>query len=84
MPLRPQERPDFTWFADMSVYTRPEGDGVLGALGAYTGLDAILYTYTALSTGTNTVYLPQVRIDQDFNIKFGPEKSLYGSSVERT
>jgi YaiO family outer membrane protein len=71
-----KERPDFTWFAEMSVYTRPEGDGVLGALGAYKDWTPFLYTYTALSTGTNTVYLPQVRIDQDFNIKFGPEKKF--------
>jgi len=69
-----RETPDFTWFAQLGGHSRKEGDGLLGTAGAYKDWNEWLYTYSALSAGTNSEYLPKIRVDHDFNIKFGPAK----------
>jgi YaiO family outer membrane protein len=68
-----KERQDFTWYAELDAFARKEGKGILGVAGAYKDWTDTLYTYTALAVGTNTVYLPETRIDHTFNMKFGPE-----------
>jgi YaiO family outer membrane protein len=71
-----KERPDLTWFVQLGAHARKEGSGGLAAAGAYKDWSGSFFTYTAVSAGTNTVYLPQVRIDHDFNFKIGPEKNF--------
>jgi YaiO family outer membrane protein len=71
-----KERPDLTWFVQLGAYARKEGSGGLAAAGAYKDWSESFFTYTAVSAGTNSVYLPQVRIDHDFNFKIGPEKNF--------
>ena len=68
-----KERSDFTWYGELSAFTRKEGKGALGVVGAYKDWTETLYTYSAISFGTNAVYLPKMRLDHTFNIKFGPE-----------
>lgn len=71
-----KELPDFLWFAHVEGFKRREGNGVLFGLGAYKDWTDSFYTYTAVSAGTNAVFLPQIRVDHDFNTKFGPEKKF--------
>ncbi|HMK55305.1 MAG TPA: YaiO family outer membrane beta-barrel protein [Dissulfurispiraceae bacterium] len=71
-----RERPDFTWFAQLGGHSRKEGAGLFGAAGAYKDWTPWLYTYSALSAGTNSDYLPQLRVDHDFNIKLGPDRNF--------
>jgi len=71
-----KERPDFTWFVQLGAFAREEGNGGLTAAGAYKDWNESFFTYTALSAGTNSLYLPQLRIDHDFNLKIGPEKNF--------
>jgi YaiO family outer membrane protein len=71
-----KERPDLTWFVQLGAYSRKEGNGLLTAAGAYKDWTERIFTYTAVSAGTNSEYLPQVRIDHDFNFKFGREKNF--------
>jgi YaiO family outer membrane protein len=71
-----KERPDLTWFVQLGAYARKEGNGGLAAVGAYKDWGESFFTYTAASAGTNSAYLPQVRIDHDFNLKIGPEKNF--------
>ncbi|MFA5073050.1 MAG: YaiO family outer membrane beta-barrel protein [Nitrospirota bacterium] len=71
-----KERPDLTWFVQMQGFTRNEGTGLLGTIGAYKDWTDSFYTYSAFSAGTRTVFLPQVRYDQDFSFKMGKEKNI--------
>jgi len=71
-----KERPDLTWFTQLQLFTRPDGNGLLAGAGAYKDWTSSLYTYTAVAVGTDVEYLPQIRVDHDFNFKFGPEKKF--------
>jgi YaiO family outer membrane protein len=71
-----KERPDLSWFVQLGAHARKEGSGALAAAGAYKDWSERFFTYTAVSAGTNAVYLPQVRIDHDFNFKIGREKNF--------
>jgi YaiO family outer membrane protein len=71
-----KEQESFTWFMQAQAFTRNDGNGLLASAGAYKDWTAWLYTYTAIAAGTNVDYLPQMRIDHDFNIKFGPDKKF--------
>jgi len=51
-----------------------EGSAALAALGVYKDWTPSLYTYTQLSAGTNSTYLPKYRVDQEFYYKFGEKK----------
>ncbi len=53
-----------------------EGKAVLYAIGAYKDWTDVLYTYSALSFGTNSVYFPKYRIDHEFNLKTGVQKNI--------
>lgn len=69
-------RKDLTYFIQLGAFSRKSGEALLGTLGAYKDWGSRLYTYSALSTGTNSDYLPQIRIDHDFNIKLGAMKNF--------
>jgi YaiO family outer membrane protein len=68
--------PDFTYFLMGSMNTRNEGNGATGTIGAYKGWTSFLYTCTSVTAGTNSSYLPQYRIDHDFNFSVWPDKNL--------
>lgn len=74
--LHNKPKPDLTYFVQLGVFSRKEGDGMLGNVGAYKDWGSRLYTYSALSIGTNSEYLPRIRIDNDFNIKIGAMKNI--------
>lgn len=65
----------FVYFFELQNFFREEGNGVQLVGGLYKDWNAWLYTYTALAAGTNAVYLPRVRFDQDFNFKFGKSRN---------
>lgn len=69
-------RKDLTSFLQLGSFSRKEGEALLGVMGAYKDWGDSLYTYSALSIGTKSDYLPQIRIDHDFNIKLGSLKNI--------
>jgi YaiO family outer membrane protein len=71
-----QLKKDLTYFVSLAAFSRNEGDAALGNIGMYKDWGSRLYTFTSLSTGTNSEYLPQFRIDHDFNTKIGPSKNI--------
>ena len=71
-----KERPDLTWFTQLGAFSRKEGSGLLAAAGAYKDWTESFYTYTSISAGTDSTYLPQIRVDHAFNLKFGPGKKF--------
>lgn len=71
---------DFTYFLESDVFSRKhEGDAMLGVLGAYKDWSQWLYTYTSLSIGSNSDYLPKYRLNQEFNFKIGEKKNIVPS-----
>jgi len=64
----------FTYFVKGAFHNRPDGNGNLGTVGAYIDWSDAFYTYTAVTGGSHTNYLPEFRFDNDFNYKFGPQK----------
>jgi YaiO family outer membrane protein len=68
--------PDFTYFLQSSVHNRDEGNGVTGTIGAYKDWTNYLYTYSSVTAGSHSVYLPKFRGDHDFNFKVGPNKNV--------
>ncbi len=67
---------DFTYFLGLGAFTRDSGDAALGNIGAYKDWHSRIYTYSSLSAGTNSGFLPQFRADNDFNFKLGPDKNI--------
>jgi YaiO family outer membrane protein len=65
-----------TWFFQLGGFSRKIGDALLGVGGAYKDWGERFYTYTALAAGSDSAYLPQVRFDNDFNIKFGDKRNI--------
>lgn len=63
-----------TYFLQGGAFSRREGDGVLGSIGAYKDWTDWIYTYSAVSAGSRSDYLPEARIDVDLNIKIGVKK----------
>ncbi|WP_456392944.1 YaiO family outer membrane beta-barrel protein [Persephonella sp.] len=53
-----------------------EGGAFLSTLGAYRDWSEFLYTYSAVSFGSNSTYYPQYRLDHDFNFKVGRERNI--------
>ena len=67
-----------TWFVQLQGTNRSgngEGASVLGVAGAYKDWNPWFFTYTAVSTSTNSQWTPRFRVDQDFNFKVGPKRS---------
>ncbi len=74
----------WTPFIGGSIMDRKvEGSATLGVIGSYKDWTQWLYTYSALSFGTNSEYLPKYRLDHEFNFKLGAEKQ-YVVSVSGT
>lgn len=65
-----------TWFVQLGGFSRNVGDAFLGVGGAYKDWGERLYTYTALTAGSDSAYLPKVRFDNDFNFKFGDKRNI--------
>ncbi len=68
--------PTFTYFVETGLFSRKEGEGILGTVGIYKHWSNLLYTYSALSAGSNRDYLHRFRADHDFNFRVG-KKSNY-------
>lgn len=68
--------PDFTYFLQSSSHSRDDGNGATGTVGAYKDWTNYLYTYSAVTAGSDSTYLPKFRGDHDFNFKVGPDKNL--------
>jgi YaiO family outer membrane protein len=66
---------DFTYFLQSSLYKRSEGRGATGTIGAYKDWFDSLYTYSSITAGSHSDYLPAFRIDHDFNFKAGKNKN---------
>lgn len=69
-------KPDLTYFIGDNLFWRKEGQANLWYGGAYKDWTPWLYTYTSLSVGTKSTYLPKFRIDQEFNFKLGEKKNF--------
>jgi len=67
--------PDFTYFLQSSLYSRAEGKGATGTIGAYKDWIDRLYTYSSITAGSHSDYLPEFRVDHDFNFKAGKNKN---------
>lgn len=67
---------DFSYFLELDPFFREEGYGILGVIGAYKDWTKYLYTYSAISFGSVTDFLPQFRIDHDFNFKLGKKQNI--------
>ena len=75
MMLYGKEGETWTPFVGGSVIDRKiEGSAALGVLGTYKDWTDWLYTYSSISFGTNSEYLPKYRLDHEFNFKLGPEQ----------
>jgi YaiO family outer membrane protein len=64
----------FVYCLEAEGFSRKEGKGAQFVGRIYKDWNPWLYTYTALAGGTNSDYLPLVRFDHDFNLKFGEKK----------
>jgi len=65
-----------TLFFSLGGFSREEGESLLGIAGAYKDWGKRFYTYTALAAGSDSVYLPKIRFDNDFNLKLGTKKNI--------
>lgn len=67
----------FNYFIEADGFSRTiEGKGLLGTIGAYTIWTPWLYTYSDISSGTNYLFLPEFRVDNNFNFKLGKTKNI--------
>lgn len=66
----------FTYFVGISGFSRKEGNASLVSLGAYKDWTENIYTYTALSHGTYSTYLPKLRFDGETYLKLGERKNF--------
>lgn len=53
-----------------------EGVSVLGTVALYKDWEKWLYTYTDMSSSTNSQFFPRFRFDNDFNFKLGKAKNV--------
>lgn len=70
-----KESDTFTYFFQLESFLREE-NGVLFTTGAYKDWTESMFTYSSLSAGSNTDFLPQIRLDNDFYFKTGKEKNI--------
>ncbi len=67
----------FNYFIEADGFSRTiEGEGFLATIGAYTIWTPWLYTVSDISSGTNYLYLPEFRVDNNFNFKLGKYKNI--------
>lgn len=67
----------FTPFVGFSGFSRSKsGKAALETAGTYIDLSDCMYTYSQITAGSNSDYLPRFRLDHEFNIKLGKEKNI--------
>lgn len=67
----------FTYFITVENLFREKGeDTTVFTLGSYKDWNKSFYTYTAVSFGSDSIYAPKFRFDNDFNFKFGEGKNI--------
>lgn len=69
---------DLTLVYQAGLFGRDEGDAALFALGAYKDWTPTLYTFSQVTVGTDSEYLPKYRFDNDFYFKFGDHLQWVG------
>lgn len=69
---------ELTLVYQAGFFNRKEGSATLFSLGAYKDWNPSLYTFSAVSAGTESEYLPKYRLDHDFYFKFGERKQWVG------
>ena len=65
-----------TLYCEGGFYSTKTGGGAVGIVGAYKDWAPWLYTFSAVSAGTNSPFLQEYRADHDFNFKVGPKKNI--------
>ncbi len=66
-----------TYFVSSSLFSRTiDKEGALINIGAYKDWNKNLYTYSSISFGTNSNYLPRYRLDHEFYFKTLKDKNL--------
>ncbi|MHB1680288.1 MAG: YaiO family outer membrane beta-barrel protein [bacterium] len=67
----------FNYFVEADGFSRTiQGDGLLGTIGAYADWTTWFYTYSDVSIGSNYLFLPEFRADNNFNFKLGKYKNI--------
>lgn len=69
---------DLTLLYQAGFFNRDDENAMLVALGAYKDWNPSLYTYSQISVGTDSEFLPKYRLDHDFFYKFGERKQWVG------
>ena len=69
---------ELTLVYQAGLFNRDEGSASLFSLGAYKDWNPSLYTFSQLTLGTDSEYLPKYRLDHDFYYKFGKNKQWVG------
>lgn len=64
--------PSMTAFARVGGFSRKDGNGLLGVIGAYKDWVRFFSTYSAIAVGSNSTYLPLVGFFHEFNWSIGP------------
>lgn len=70
-----------TFFVDGSFWQRDDGPQGIGGAGSYVTWTKWLYTYTSIYVGTKSEWNPRVRVDHEFNFKFGPKQFLVATAA---
>ena len=65
-----------TFYGEAASFSWKEGDAAMAGAGAYKDWAERLYTFSSISAGTNSSYLQEYRLDNDFNIKLGAQKNI--------
>ncbi len=66
----------YTYFFEIAGFARQEKNASLFSAGIYKDWLDWLYTYSSASMGTVSDYLPSIRVDHDFNFKFGERRNF--------
>ena len=69
------------FFLDGAFWYRNDGPQGIGGLGAYIDWTSWLYTFTSVYMGTKSDYNPLVRVDHEFNFKFGPRQMIVATAA---
>ena len=69
---------ELTLVYQAGFFNRDEGSATLFSLGAYKDWNPSLYTFSQLTVGTDSEYLPKYRLDHDFYYKYGENKQRVG------
>ena len=65
-----------TMLYQIGLFQRDSEDAGLASIGAYKNWTDTFYTFSQVTSGTSSEYLPSFRVDNDFNFKFGKDKNI--------